>query len=166
MGLCKLIDALLLIYFLFIAIVAPLFDSQACLPSHLYPEILLEAQSWYVSEYGDYLVAEKPHFFVGLIGVELLLQWPLSIANVYGIMAKKSWYSTTCLIQGVSTFTSMVAILSELLGSQKASDKLLMVYGPFLGVAVIAVLRGLVPALKKTSGTPVAKSSAARKKRA
>ncbi|KAL5710604.1 hypothetical protein ACHQM5_021146 [Ranunculus cassubicifolius] len=153
MGICKFIDAVLFLYFLIITIAAPLLDSQTCLPSHFYPDILIQAKSWYTQQYGDYLVDEKPHFFVGLIALELLLQWPLSIANLYGIVAKKSWYNVTCLIQGVSTFTSM------------ASDKLLMVYGPFLGFALLAVLRGLVPASKKNF-TPPTRSSVARKKRA
>ncbi|KAL5730865.1 hypothetical protein ACHQM5_003651 [Ranunculus cassubicifolius] len=164
MGICKFIDAVLFLYFLIITIAAPLLDSQTCLPSHFYPDILIQAKSWYTQEYGDYLVDEKPHFFVGLIALELLLQWPLSIANLYGIVAKKSWYNVTCLIQGVSTFTSMVAILAEMVGSKKASDKLLMVYGPFLGFALLAVLRGLVPASKKNF-TPPARSSVASKKR-
>uniref|UniRef100_M1CE65 Uncharacterized protein n=1 Tax=Solanum tuberosum TaxID=4113 RepID=M1CE65_SOLTU len=38
-----------------------------------------------------------------------------------------------------------VAILSEMKNSERASDKLLMVYYPFLGFAVLAILRGLLP---------------------
>ncbi|KAF5193865.1 Transmembrane protein 97 protein [Thalictrum thalictroides] len=166
MGILKLIDAILFIFFLIITIATILFDSQTCLPSHLFPDVLIQAKSWYANEYGDYLVSEKPHFFVGLISLELLVQMPLSLANMYGILAKKSWYPTTCLIQGSSTATSMVAILAELIGSQKASDNLLMIYGPFLGFALLAVLRGLFPVPRKTTLTHAARSSVARKKRA
>lgn len=44
-----------------------------------------------------------------------------------------------------------VAILAELRGSNKASDKLLMVYYPFLGLSVLAILRGLLPNSSRTT---------------
>lgn len=52
------------------------------------------------------------------------------------------------------------AILGELFGSDKASNKLLMMYLPFLGISIMAILRGLV---SYPSSTPV---NTARKKRA
>ncbi|KAL2245762.1 transmembrane protein 97-like [Sesamum indicum] len=143
-ALCKLVDAALFIFFLFIAIVAPLIDGQTCLPQHLFPPFLKELKSWYAQEYGDYLISEKPHFFVGIVWLELIFQWPLAVASVYGIAAAKTWSSTTCLMYGVSTLTSMVAILTELTLSNRASDQLLMMYFPFLGFAVLALLRGLL----------------------
>lgn len=61
-----------------------------------------------------------------------------------------------------------VAILSEMIGSGKASDKLLTMYFPFLGLGVLAILRGLLAQSGKTaSSSTVAKgSSLDRKKRA
>ncbi|CAK9133533.1 unnamed protein product [Ilex paraguariensis] len=147
----KLVDAILFFFFLLIAVVAPLFDAQSCLPRDLYPDYLVDLNTWYSREYGDYLISEKPNFFVGLVWLELLFLWPLSIANLYGIVAGKSWLRTTSLIYGVSISTSMVAILSELKGSGKAPDKLLMVYYPFLGLSVLAILRGLLP---RSGNTP------------
>lgn len=105
-----LIDAVLFFFFLVISVAVPLIDGQTCLPINYYPEILVDIKKWYSHEYGDYLVAEKPAFFVGLVWLELLFQWPLAIVNLYAISASKSWYRTTCLISGVSTFTSMVCI--------------------------------------------------------
>ncbi|XP_043692324.1 sigma intracellular receptor 2-like [Telopea speciosissima] len=169
MGLCKLVDAILLLFFLVVAVVAPLMDSQTCLPVQLFPDFLVDLKSWYAREYGDYLIVEKPDFFVGLVWLELLLQWPLCIANLYAILTRKSWLSTTCLIYGVSTSTSMIAILGELMGSGKASGKLLTLYSPFLGFAILAVLRGLVPNGGR-SRTPTSMNAAgakmARKKKA
>ncbi|KAI8551916.1 hypothetical protein RHMOL_Rhmol06G0224200 [Rhododendron molle] len=52
---------------------------------------------------------------------------------------------------GTGTGTMRVAILSEMVGSQKASDKLLMIYFPFMGFAVLAILRGLLPYSGKTT---------------
>lgn len=141
----KLLDLLLFIYFFFIAIAAPLFDGQVALAKHMFPPVLVDLKSWYTQEYGDYLVSEKPHFFVGLIWLELLFAWPLCLLSLYAIVAGKSWLNTTCLLYGTSTLTAMVAILSEMKGSERASDKLLMVYYPFLAFAVLAILRGLLP---------------------
>ncbi|KAI7728224.1 hypothetical protein M8C21_023420 [Ambrosia artemisiifolia] len=164
-ALMKVIDAILFIFFLIIAIAAPLLDAQTCLPSNIFPDILVHLKTWYTHEYGDYLVSQKPHFFVGLIWVELLFAWPLSIASLYGIVSGKSWFPITCLMYGVTTLTAMVAILSEIVGSGKASDKLLQMYFPFLGFAVLAILRGLLPHSGKSnvSGT---RPALVRKKRA
>lgn len=106
----KLVDAILLLFSLVIALAAPLLDAQTCLPTTIFPDLLVETKQWYSREYGDYLVEEKPNFFVALVWIELLLQWPLSLVNIYGILAGKSWVKSTCLIYGVSTFTSMVII--------------------------------------------------------
>ncbi|MCL7033370.1 hypothetical protein MKW94_002998, partial [Papaver nudicaule] len=107
MFLQKLTNGLLFIYFLFITIVAPLFDGQTILPIEFFPKLLIDLKSNYAQENNDYLISEKPHFFVGLVWVELLLQWPLCVANLYGILNKKSWVKKTCLIYGVSTATGM-----------------------------------------------------------
>ncbi|XP_060188364.1 uncharacterized protein LOC132617390 [Lycium barbarum] len=161
----KLLDFLLFIYFFFLTIIIPLFDGQSVFPKHMFPPFLVDLKNWYTQEYGDYLVSEKPHFFVGLIWLELLVAWPLCVASLYAIVAGKSWINTTCLLYGVSTLTAMVAILSEMKGSQRASDKLLMVYYPFLAFAVLAILRGLLPHSGKS--VSIGKRSAiSRKKRA
>lgn len=113
-ALLKLIDVILFLFFIVIALAAPLFDAQTCLPETLFPDFLVELKSWYASEFGDYLVAEKPHFFVGLVWFELIFQWPLALFNFYGILGAKSWLSTTCLIYGASVLTSMVTFFYSL----------------------------------------------------
>ncbi|XP_050382870.1 uncharacterized protein LOC126799667 [Argentina anserina] len=150
-ALLKLVDAVLFLFFIVIAVAAPLIDAQTCLPQSLFPSFIVELKSWYAREYGDYLVTQKPHFFVGIVWLELLFQWPLALANLYGILASKSWFNTTCLIYGVSVMTSMVTILSEMILSGKASDKLLFMYIPFLGLGVLAILRGLVTPSRTTT---------------
>ncbi|CAH9121177.1 unnamed protein product [Cuscuta epithymum] len=148
-ALVKLTDLIVFIFFLLIAIAAPLFDAQCILPQNIFPTFVVDLKVWYTQEYGDYLVSEKPHFFVGLIWLELLFAWPLSVISLYGIAAGKSWVSTTCLLYGASTLTSMVAILAEQMQSNRASEKLLMMYYPFLGFAFLAIFRGLVPISKR-----------------
>ncbi|CAI9090286.1 OLC1v1025032C3 [Oldenlandia corymbosa var. corymbosa] len=164
--LTKLVDAVLFLSFLTIAIAAPLIDSQTILPLHLYPTILVDLKSWYTNEFSDFLVAEKPHFFVGLIWLELLFQWPLALLCLYGLTTSKSWYSTTCLMYGSSVLTSMVAILAEIILSKKASDVLLKLYAPFLGISVLAILRGLLSSHPGKSGAIGRRSALNRKKRA
>lgn len=108
----KLVDAILFLFFLLIAVVAPLIDAQTCLPLSYFPEFLVQLKEHYTQDYGDYLLAEKPHFFVGLVWLELLFQWPLALLNLYAILTSKPWFNTTCLMYGVSTSTSMVSLLS------------------------------------------------------
>lgn len=109
-NLCMLVDAVLFVFFLVIAVVAPLLDAQSCLPLDFYPGFLVDLNIWYGREFGDYLVVNKPDFFVALVWLELLFQWPLSLLNLYAVVARKSWFKTSCLVFGVSVFTSMVRI--------------------------------------------------------
>lgn len=108
--LLKLIDILLFLFFLVIALAAPLIDAQTCLPLSFYPDFLVDLKNSYARDYGDYLVAEKPDFFKGIVWLELLFQWPLALLNLYGILGGKPWFNTTCLIYGASCITSMVIL--------------------------------------------------------
>ncbi|XVF43393.1 hypothetical protein PTKIN_Ptkin02bG0036600 [Pterospermum kingtungense] len=143
--LCKVVDTLLLVAFVVMLFAGPLIDAQMVLPQTSFPEVLVRLKQRYAEEYQDYLMVEKPHFFVALVWLELVFQWPLVLLNIYGILASKPWFNTTCLIYGASVITAMTAILGEMLGSKKASDKLLKMYSPFMGLGVLALLRGLVP---------------------
>lgn len=108
----KLIDAILFLFFALMVFIPPLFDAQTVLPKQIYPAILTDLNRNYIADFGDYLLAEEPRFLVGLIWHELVLLWPLSIANVYAILAGKSWFGTTCLLYGASVVTSMVQLIS------------------------------------------------------
>ena len=106
--LLKLVDITLFLFFLAMAIFAPAIGAQALLPKGVFPSLLVDLRQWYARDFGDYLVAEKPHFYVGILWLELLFQWPLSILGLYAIIASKPWLNTTCLIYGASVLTSMV----------------------------------------------------------
>ncbi|XP_062106141.1 uncharacterized protein LOC133817592 isoform X2 [Humulus lupulus] len=114
----------------------------------LYPEVLINLQKWYAHEYGDYLFTEKPHFFVGLVWLQLLVRRPHALLNIYAILASKSWFPITFLIYGASFLTSMVAV-----------------YWPFFGFAILAILRGLLPQSGKTASNVGKRPALPRKKR-
>ncbi|CAL5336882.1 unnamed protein product [Camellia sinensis] len=84
----KLIDAVLLFFFLVVILAAPAFDAQVCFPSKFFPNFLVDLNLWFTSNYGDYLLIEKPSYLVGLMGGKL-------------------WFNSTCLFYGVSVFTGM-----------------------------------------------------------
>ncbi|KAJ4801435.1 Transmembrane protein 97 [Rhynchospora pubera] len=161
-----LLDTVVFIFSLVIAIATPLLDSQSCLPSHIFPAPLVDLKKWYADLYGDYLVTEKPHFFVGLIWVEIFFLWPVCVANLYGIVKGRGWSRTTSLMAGVCAGTSMAAIMAEVLRSGRASEKLIQMYSPFGAFAVCAILRGLLPRPRKTSLPSASHGYSARKKRA
>ncbi|MBA0556353.1 hypothetical protein Golob_026459, partial [Gossypium lobatum] len=96
--LCKVVDMLLLVAFMAMLVAGPLIDAQLVLPEATFPEVLVRLKQQYAEEYQDYLMVEKPHFFVALVWLELIFQWPLVLLNIYGILASKHWFHTTCLI--------------------------------------------------------------------
>ncbi|KAA0044755.1 transmembrane protein 97-like [Cucumis melo var. makuwa] len=162
----KLFNSVLFVFFLVHALAPPLIGAQLLLPQTLFPDILIHFKNQYITHSGDYLMAEPPPFFIGLLWLELLLQWPLTLLNLYAISTAKSWLHTTCLIYGVSLFSAMAAIAAELIGSQRASGILLTIYSPFLVLGVFAMLRGLLPHCRKatTTGHGAGPSIATKKK--
>ncbi|KAG0479245.1 hypothetical protein HPP92_009895 [Vanilla planifolia] len=138
------LDYVVVLFSTVLALAVPLIDAQVLLPEAFYPMPLVQLKRWYVEEYGDYLSKEKPYFFIGLVWVEIVLLWPLSLANVYGILTRRSWAAATSIMAGVSVATSMAAVMAELLGSGRASEKLLQLYTPFIAFSVVAILRGLL----------------------
>ncbi|GJW22465.1 paired amphipathic helix protein Sin3-like protein 2 isoform X3 [Tanacetum coccineum] len=78
-----MLDTILFMYFVGIVIVVPILDAQIVLPSNIFPDVLVHLNKWYVDEFGNYLVSEKPHFFVGITWQELVFAWPLCIASLY-----------------------------------------------------------------------------------
>lgn len=107
-GLCKVVDGVLFVYFIAVAIVTPLFVSPVCLPGHVVPSFSVEVKTWYAETYDDYLMYEEPHFFVGLLCLELFFYFPLALASIYAMATHKSWFTTTSLVYGVSVLTASV----------------------------------------------------------
>ncbi|KAE8810566.1 transmembrane protein 97-like [Hordeum vulgare] len=153
-------DAVVVLFSLTIAMAAPLIGAQSVLPRHLYPALLQDLKRWYAAEFDDYLMAEPPAFLRGIFWLEIAFLWPLSVATIYGVLARRRWAATTSLMAGVTTLTSMSAILGEMLGSGRATPRLLQLYAPYVVFAFIAILRGLC-----SCPAPPYPASSARKKR-
>ncbi|EMS49506.1 hypothetical protein TRIUR3_04680 [Triticum urartu] len=153
-------DAVVVLFSLIITVAVPLIDAQTVLPPDLYPAPLRDLKRWYAAEFDDYLMAHPPAFLHGLFCLELAFLWPLSVATIYGVLARRRWAATTSLMAGVTTLTSMSAILGEMLGSGKATPKLLQLYVPYVVFSVVAILRGLC-----SCSAPPSPASSARKKR-
>ncbi|KAK3140600.1 hypothetical protein QOZ80_5AG0403130 [Eleusine coracana subsp. coracana] len=142
--LSAVMDAAVTLLCLSVALASPLLVSQAVLPSSLYPEPLQAFRRWHAAASDDYFLADKPPgFFRGLALIELVFLWPIAIATLYALVARRSWVATTSLMAGVCALTSTSAILGDILGSGRATPKLLLSYAPFAVLAVVAILRGL-----------------------
>ncbi|XP_044974957.1 sigma intracellular receptor 2-like [Hordeum vulgare subsp. vulgare] len=136
-------DVVVALFSLIMAVAAPLFDSQVVLPRGLHPAPLVDIHRWFTVAFGHYLVADPPPFFLGFVWLDLAFLWPVCVANLYGILAGRRWSATTSLMAGVYMLTYLSAILGDMLGSGKATPRLLQLYAPFIVIAVTAVLRGL-----------------------
>jgi hypothetical protein len=101
-------NAVVVLFSLTITLSFPLFGAQSVLPRSLYPAPLQDFKRWYVDEFGDYLLAQPPAFLRGLFWLELAFLWPLAVATLYGVLARRRWAATTSLMAGVSTLTSTV----------------------------------------------------------
>ncbi|EAZ03752.1 hypothetical protein OsI_25881 [Oryza sativa Indica Group] len=107
-------DAAVVLFSLAVAAAAPLIDAQAVLPRRLFPAPHVRLHRWYATEFGDYLAAEPPGFFRGLVWLELVLHWPLSVATLYGVLARRPWAGATALAAGVSVVTAMGNLVMNL----------------------------------------------------
>ncbi|RCV18851.1 hypothetical protein SEVIR_3G350700v4 [Setaria viridis] len=139
----KAADAVAALFSLLIAVAAPLFDSQVVLSRRLYPAPLVNVYRWFAAEVDHYLVADPPPFFRGLVWLALAFLWPVCVANLYGVLARRRWAATTSLMAGVFMLTYLSAMFGEMLGSGRATPKLVQFYVPFVVIAVVLVLRGL-----------------------
>jgi hypothetical protein len=99
------------LFSLIMAVAAPLFDSQVVLPVSLYPAPLVDIFRWFTAEFDNYVVADAPPFLRGLVWLDLAFLWPVSVANLYGILARRRWSAATSLMAGVYMLTYLVTIV-------------------------------------------------------
>ncbi|KAK8657509.1 hypothetical protein V6N13_035740 [Hibiscus sabdariffa] len=163
----KVVDTILFFTFLSMSLVPPLLDSQALLPESVVPDLLRRLYKWYTTEHQDYLLLERPAFFIALMKLEIFYVWPLAVINLYGLLAAKPWFKSTCLVFGSALLTSTTAMVGDMLGSRKPmADKLAMMYSPFIAFGFLAVFRGLLTPATKASSAYADGPASAFKKRA
>ncbi|KAL6847399.1 hypothetical protein ACP4OV_023252 [Aristida adscensionis] len=158
----RAIDAAAALFSLIMAVSEPLFDAQVVLPSGLFPAPLVRIHRRFAAESGHYLVTDPPPFFRGLVWLALAFLWPVSVANLYGILARRRWAAATSLMAGVYMLTYLAcAVFGEMIGSGRATPKLLLLYTVFLMFTVALLVRGLRPSLELAApvSSPVASSS-------
>lgn len=158
-------DAAVAILALSVAASSLLVVAQSVLPPSLYPEPLRALKRWYAAEFDDYLVATAPGFFRGLAWLELAFLCPLCVATLYAVLARRRWAPTASLVLGVAIFTSWWAILGDILETGRATPKLLLSYGPFALLAVIAIFRGLCSCSERATTAGSSHGPSSRKKR-
>ncbi|KAE8657389.1 hypothetical protein F3Y22_tig00116995pilonHSYRG00020 [Hibiscus syriacus] len=145
----QVVNALLLLEFFSILVIVPLDIPESILPYHLNP-----LYRFYTTISRDYLVLDKPPFFMALMMLELFYLFPLAVLNIYGMLTAKPWFNSTCLLFGASLITSTTAMLGDILGSDKPSaDFMAKLYSPFIALGALTVLRGLVP--QRGTATPI-----------
>ncbi|KAK9155774.1 hypothetical protein Sjap_003254 [Stephania japonica] len=144
-GFWRYADVFLFLYF-FSVVFATVIFAQVCVPARFFPAPLSEIYSWVAPKIRRYLKDEKLNFYEGMSWVVILVQWPAAMASVYGFICGKSWVGQACLIYGVSMLCCLISTLVEMIRS--ASRELLilswLVSWPLMGVAMLAILRGLV----------------------
>ncbi|XP_039129873.1 uncharacterized protein LOC120266319 [Dioscorea cayenensis subsp. rotundata] len=152
-----LVGFVVVAFSLVMVVLVPLFEAQACLP-WLYPPLLVDLNHYYSEQYDDYLTIKRPGFFVGLAWLELLFLWPLSITNLYGILARKPWVNTTTLMAGVSSLTAMGAVMGEVLNNYTEIEALLLLlerYIPYIVFSFFAILYSFLPSISRWWGVPL-----------
>ncbi|KAI3853496.1 hypothetical protein MKW92_053445 [Papaver armeniacum] len=107
MSLEKFINGILLIYFPLMVIKAPLLDLYMFLPATSSNGNLLKMRG-----YNNHTQQFKPHFYVDILWLDLLIKWPICIFNFYGLFTNKYWVRMTCLMYGVFRSRSWYVLLN------------------------------------------------------
>eukprot|EP00850_Spirogloea_muscicola_P016012 SM000127S26628 [mRNA] locus=s127:139931:146473:+ [translate_table: standard] len=106
-------DALLVAFFALHILTTVLVDAQLVLPAERFPAALQSLVRWHVATYKDFLVGEKPLWFVSLVWCEVLIQLPFYVAAVYAFLYGRSWIRVPAIVYAAHTATTMVASRNE-----------------------------------------------------
>eukprot|EP00850_Spirogloea_muscicola_P008308 SM000044S15955 [mRNA] locus=s44:222148:227861:+ [translate_table: standard] len=106
-------DALLVAFFALHILTTVLVDAQLVLPAERFPAALRSLVRWHVATYKDFLVGEKPLWFVSLVWCEVLFQLPFYVVAVYAFLCGRSWIRVPAIVYAAHTATTMVASRDE-----------------------------------------------------
>lgn len=123
-----------LIYFLTHIPITLLVDLQAVFGQH-YPLYLQDIITWYVATFKDHLMRDPPVWFQSFIMAELVFQLPFFFVASYGFYHRENWIRTPSIIYGIHVATTVLPILSEILGNtlNTYQERLLLasIYAPY-----------------------------------
>eukprot|EP00123_Amoebidium_parasiticum_P006081 comp17136_c0_seq1/m.15928 comp17136_c0_seq1/g.15928 ORF comp17136_c0_seq1/g.15928 comp17136_c0_seq1/m.15928 type:complete len:156 (-) comp17136_c0_seq1:53-520(-) len=139
------LDTLFLGYFLVHLPVSLLIDAQAVLPAGWHPQVAVDLVDYYVREFRDPYMRAPPVWFQSFVWCELTLQLALQLAAIYGLLKRRSWVGTVCVVYGTHVATTVLPIVADTAcrRDRTTNEKavLLGFYVPYLLLPVAMVLR-------------------------
>eukprot|EP00270_Netrium_digitus_P015012 TRINITY_DN5195_c0_g1_i1.p1 TRINITY_DN5195_c0_g1~~TRINITY_DN5195_c0_g1_i1.p1 ORF type:complete len:167 (+),score=40.29 TRINITY_DN5195_c0_g1_i1:53-553(+) len=140
-------DVFFIAFFIIHIPTAILMDGQMVLPPWLFPQFLQKGLSFHILTFQDFLVRERPSWFLGLIWCELLLQVPFFLAGTYAFIKGKEWIRTPALLYCAQASGSMVPILAAIVTevSMSVTERAALgsLYLPFLIIPILFLHRCL-----------------------
>lgn len=110
----SLLDNIFLIYFAIHIPITLLIDAQALVPDRsIYPQAAVDLVDFYISDFGDFLMAKPPLWFQSLMWAEMLVQVPFFFVAVYAFAKCRNWIRIPALMYGTHLVTVMTPILFE-----------------------------------------------------
>ncbi|KAK9827912.1 hypothetical protein WJX74_008856 [Apatococcus lobatus] len=125
-------------------------DSQAIFPKAWYPGWATKTLDWYLATYEDPLMRDMPPWFMALAANEIFVQLPFFFVGAYAFLTGKHWIRMPALLYGVSTATTLLPILAELLSQPGPHTTILVAfYLPYL-IFPAAIAVAMVQKLSNT----------------
>jgi hypothetical protein len=129
----RILRAVFLVFFITHVPITLCMDAQIVLKSY-FPRVLQEVIEWYVSTYGDFLIANPPVWFKSIVALEIIFQLPFFFVAIYALIRKRNWIRIPAIVYGAHVSTTVWPILAEIcVSSVEPSVKatLLMFYTPY-----------------------------------
>ncbi|KAM6175136.1 sigma intracellular receptor 2 [Erethizon dorsatum] len=152
----RCLEYLLGFYFLSHIPITLFLDLQGLLPRELYPDQVRNLLKWYSAEFKDYLMEDRPVWFMSFLFCELVFQLPFFPIAAYAFFKGTCrWIRTPAIIYSVHTMTTLIPILTSFLlddfsktsrfkgqGPQTLSERLTLVsiYAPYLLIPLTLLL--------------------------
>ncbi|XP_045172619.2 sigma intracellular receptor 2-like [Mercenaria mercenaria] len=175
----RFVDFVYLLYFGSHIPIAIFFDSQAIMPSWIYPDQLRDVVKRYTSEYGDSMVAGTPAWYQSFINCEIFLLLPFCFVAVYAYwkgVSNNRWIRIPMIVYSTHVVTALLCIYhhiflhdfskDELPGPQNMNGRLILglFYFPYFIVPVILLIDSLFHPIYKEKVTSFQTARASGKK--
>eukprot|EP00296_Roombia_truncata_P002382 JP438337.1.p2 GENE.JP438337.1~~JP438337.1.p2 ORF type:complete len:145 (-),score=25.36 JP438337.1:42-476(-) len=119
-------------------------DAQGLVPMKYFPEQLQILGEYYVREFKDELMGQRPVWFQSVIACELVLQLPFFFVAIYAFWKGKNWIRGPLIAYLAHVCTTLVPIVTTFVTSEHLSttemQTLLLVYGTWIVLPVWMLL--------------------------